>query len=189
LGSAELSVRAAVQAVYPDLAPTKGDSIEPKRAVIGLAPGQSFERAPCCQPLPGERIVGLTQRGKGVVVHSIDCPTLAAYEDQPDRWLDLHWHSGSHPAAYTVTLDLTIGNDAGVLGRICTLIGEQKANISDMKFVDRKPDFYRLLIGVDLRDAEHLHSVVTALAAESDVAAISRRRDSFAGQSQGNAAE
>ncbi|WP_116597971.1 RelA/SpoT family protein [Primorskyibacter marinus] len=189
LGSAELSVRAVVQAVYPDLAPKEGESIEPKRAVIGLAPGQSFERAPCCQPLPGERIVGLTQRGKGVVVHSIDCPTLASYEDQPDRWLDLHWHSGSHPAAYSATLELTIGNDAGVLGRICTLIGEQKANISDMQFVDRKPDFYRLLIGVDLRDAEHLHSVVTALAAESDVAAISRRRETALSIAQDSAAE
>jgi guanosine-3',5'-bis(diphosphate) 3'-pyrophosphohydrolase len=56
-----------------------------------------------------------------------------------------------------VTLDVTITNDAGVLGRICTLIGEQKANISDLHFMDRKPDFYRLLIDVDLRDAEHLH--------------------------------
>jgi GTP pyrophosphokinase/guanosine-3',5'-bis(diphosphate) 3'-pyrophosphohydrolase len=43
--------------------------------------------------------------------------------------------------------------------------------------VDRKPDFYRLLIGVDLRDAEHLHSVVSALEAESDVAAVDRFRD------------
>ena len=123
------------------------------------------------------------------MVHAIDCPTLAAYEDQPDRWLDLHWHSGNHPAIYTVTLDLTIGNDAGVLGRICTLIGEQKANISDMEFVDRKPDFYRLLVGVELRDAEHLHSVVSALAAESDVAAISRRREPALGNVPDNVAE
>jgi GTP pyrophosphokinase/guanosine-3',5'-bis(diphosphate) 3'-pyrophosphohydrolase len=57
------------------------------------------------------------------------------------------------------------------------LIGEQKANISDLEFVDRKPDFYRLHIDVDLRDAEHLHSLVTALEAESDVAEVSRVRD------------
>jgi GTP pyrophosphokinase/guanosine-3',5'-bis(diphosphate) 3'-pyrophosphohydrolase len=112
-----------------------------------------------------------------VVVHAIDCEALTAYEDQPERWLDLHWHAGKHPAIYTASLDVTIGNDAGVLGRICTLIGEQKANISDLEFVDRKPDFYRLLIGVDLRDAEHLHSLVTALEAESDVAAVARFRD------------
>ena len=144
----------------------------PSAPVIGLSEGQSFERAKCCQPLPGERIVGITFRGKGVVVHAIDCDRLGAYEDQPERWLDLHWHAGKHPAVYPVTLDVTIGNDAGVLGRICTLIGEQKANISDLTFVDRKPDFFRLLIDVDMRDAEHLHRVTAVLEAESDVAAI-----------------
>ncbi|WP_371039128.1 bifunctional (p)ppGpp synthetase/guanosine-3',5'-bis(diphosphate) 3'-pyrophosphohydrolase [Rhodosalinus sp. FB01] len=177
MGSAELTAQEVVRAVYPDLAPKDVAQIDTSRAVIGLDPGQNFERAPCCQPLPGERIVGITWRGRGVVVHAIDCGVLAQFEDQPARWMDLHWQAGSHPPVYTVTLDVTIGNDAGVLGRICTLIGEQKANISDLEFVDRKPDFYRLLIDVDLRDAEHLHSIASALEAESDVAAVERFRD------------
>ncbi|SHH97082.1 RelA/SpoT family protein [Marivita hallyeonensis] len=177
LGSAEMSAREAVAAVYPDLAPKPLDFIETQRAVIGLNQGQAFDRAPCCQPLPGERIVGIAQRGKGVVVHSIDCSALEGFEDQSDRWIDLHWASGNHPPVYSATLELTIGNDAGVLGRICTLIGEQKANISDLNFVDRKPDFYKLLIDIDLSDANHLHSVMSALEAESDVASVVRRRD------------
>jgi guanosine-3',5'-bis(diphosphate) 3'-pyrophosphohydrolase len=85
--------------------------------------------------------------------------------------------AGRHAPVFTVSLDITISNDAGVLGRICTLIGEQKANISDLRFTDRKPDFYRLIIDVDLRDVEHLHMVMTALEAETDVAQISRHRD------------
>ena len=76
-----------------------------------------------------------------------------------------------------MSLELTIGNDAGVLGRICTLIGERKANISDLQFLYRKPDFYRLLMDVDLRNAEHLHSVMSTLDAESSVASVERRRD------------
>ncbi|SEP83230.1 RelA/SpoT family protein [Thalassovita taeanensis] len=177
MGSAELTAREVVHAVYPELTDGGSDAIEMTRAVVGLSPDQKFNMAKCCQPLPGERIVGITYRGKGVVVHAIDCEALTAYEDQPQRWMDLHWHSGKHPPIHTATLDLTIGNDAGVLGRICTLIGEQKANISDLQFLDRKPDFYRLLVDVDLRDAEHLHSVMSALEAESDVAAIRRHRD------------
>ena len=177
LGSAELTARQVLHAVYPDLAPKDAEEVGRDRAVIGLSADQSFERARCCQPLPGERIVGITYRGRGVVVHAIDCETLSAYDDQPERWLDLHWHAGKHPAAYDVTLDITIGNDAGVLGRICTLIGEQKANISDLTFVDRKPDFFRLLVDVELRDAEHLHGVISVLNAESDVAEVERRRD------------
>ncbi len=177
LGSAELTSREVIQAVYPDLAPKDDVQVDTERAVIGLTPGQGFTRARCCQPLPGERIVGIAQRGSGVTVHAIDCEALSELEDQPDRWLDLHWADGTHPAAYDVTLILTIGNDAGVLGRICTLIGERGANISDLEFLDRKPDFYRLLVDIDLSDAEHLHSVISALEAESDVASIERRRD------------
>ncbi|MEL7257659.1 MAG: RelA/SpoT AH/RIS domain-containing protein, partial [Pseudomonadota bacterium] len=186
LGSAELTAQQVLNAVYPDLSPGTGAEVRWDRAVIGLAPDQRFDRAPCCQPLPGERIVGITYRGKGVVVHAIDCETLQSFEEQPERWVDLHWHGGRHPAVYDVTLDVTIGNDAGVLGRICTLIGEQKANISDLTFIDRKPDFYRLMVDVELRDAEHLHGVISVVEAESDVAAVERFRDIALGMSNGS---
>ena len=64
-----------------------------------------------------------------------------------------------------------------MLGHICTLIGQQKANISDLRFIDRKPDFYSLVVEVDLRDVEHLHTLLTALEAETDVAQVERWRD------------
>jgi GTP pyrophosphokinase/guanosine-3',5'-bis(diphosphate) 3'-pyrophosphohydrolase len=177
LGSAELTAREVVTTLYPELAETKGEEIDAARAVVGLEPGQTFRRANCCQPLPGERIVGITYRGKGVMIHAIDCEALADVEDQPKRWVDLHWHEGTHPAVHNVSLDLTIANDAGVLGRICTLIAEQHANISNLLFLDRKPDFYRLIVDVELREAEHLHAVMLALEAESDVASVKRHRD------------
>jgi guanosine-3',5'-bis(diphosphate) 3'-pyrophosphohydrolase len=177
LGSAELTARRVVEALYPELAQTTAPEVDGKRPVIGLGDGEAFRRAPCCQPLPGERMVGITYRGKGVVGHTIDCPALVEFEQQLTRWVDLRWQVGRHAPIHTVSLDLTIPNDSGVLGRICTLIGEQKANISDLKFVDRKPDFYRLIVDVDLRDVEHLHMVMTALEAETDVAQISRYRD------------
>lgn len=177
LGSAEITAREVVRMLYPDLVRHPAEEVDEKRAVVGLSPDQAFTRSPCCQPVPGERIVGIVQRGKGVVVHAIDCPVLARFEDQPDRWLDLRWQEGMHRAVNTVTLDIVISNDPGVLGRICTVIGEQGANISDLRFIDRKPDYYRLLVDVDLRDAEHLHRVMTALEAETPVSSVARHRD------------
>ncbi len=177
LGSAELTARKVVETLYPELAMVAGDEVDSSRAVAGLTADQTFRRAPCCQPVPGERIVGITYRGQGVIIHAIDCPALEEFEEQLNRWVDLHWHSGRHASVNTVSLDVAISNDAGVLGRICTLIGEQKANISDLRFTERKPDFYRLIIDVDLRDVEHLHMVMTALEAETDVAQVSRHRD------------
>jgi GTP diphosphokinase / guanosine-3',5'-bis(diphosphate) 3'-diphosphatase len=177
LGSAEVTARRVVETLYPELSMATAEEVDAQLAVVGLTADQSFRRAPCCQPVPGERIVGITYRGQGVIIHAIDCPALEEFEEQPARWVDLHWHSGRHAPRHTVSLDVTISNDAGVLGRICTLIGEQKANISDLRFTDRKPDFYRLIIDVDLRDVEHLHMVMTALEAETDVAQIARHRD------------
>ncbi|WP_120502082.1 bifunctional (p)ppGpp synthetase/guanosine-3',5'-bis(diphosphate) 3'-pyrophosphohydrolase [Roseovarius sp. EL26] len=177
MGSAELTAHQVLSSVYPDLAPVDGAEVRLDRAVIGLGADQSFKRASCCQPLPGERIVGITYRGRGVLVHAIDCEDLSNYEEQPERWLDLHWHAGTHPPVYDVSIDVTIGNDAGVLGRVCTLIGEQKANIANLAFLDRKTDFHRVLIDVEIRDAEHLHSVMSTLDAESHVAAVERHRD------------
>ena len=176
IGSAEMSAQELIRALYPDLTPAE-EEIDATRAVAGLEADQEFTRAPCCDPLPGERIVGITYRGKGVVIHAIDCPVLADFEAQPERWVDLRWREGRHPPVYSSRLGLTIRHDAGVLGRICTLIGAQGANISDLEFLDRKPDFYRLRIDVELRDREHLHALLTALDAEPDVAQVARIRD------------
>lgn len=177
LGAAEITGREVVRGIYPELAEKSGDEIEATRAVVGLDADQDHRRAKCCQPVPGERILGITYRGHGVVVHAMDCAALADYEDQPERWIDLQWQDGTHRSVNTVTFDATISNDAGVLGRICTLIGEQDANISDLTFIDRKPDYFRLLIDIDLRDQIHLHRVRTALNAESNVSSLERYRD------------
>jgi len=142
LGSAEVSAREVVRSIYPELIEKHGDEIDAGRAVIGLDADQTHKRAACCQPVPGERIVGITYRGHGVVVHAIDCDALADFEDMPERWVDLHWQEGNHRAINTVTFDVSISND-----------------------------------DADLRDADHLHRVTTALEADSSVSSISRLRD------------
>ena len=177
LGSAELTARRVVSTLILNYLWRILSLADNMRPILGLAPDQIVNRPKCCQAVPGERIVGITYRGKGVVVHTIDCPALQEFEQQPNRWIDLNWEPGRHAPVHTVTLEITIANDAGVLGRICTLIGVQKSNISNLVFADRKPDFYRLLIDVDLRDVEHLHTVMTVLEAEIDVAHIGRYRD------------
>ena len=176
LGNAELQARDVVQSVYANLTADEEPEVDSRRAVIGLEPGQSFSRSSCCQALPGERIIGIVSEGHGVSVHAIDCNSLIKFENSPELWLDLHWHSGKHAAVYPVSFDVTISNDAGVLGRVCTLIGETQGNICDLEFIERNPDFYRLTMNVELRDIEHLHALTTVLEAEVQVAALKRLR-------------
>ena len=178
LGSAELTGAQVIEVLYPELLRKNSvDEIEPSKAIIGLMSDQSAQRSVCCEPLPGERIVGILTKGRGVMIHTIDCDNLAAYDQVQDRWIDLHWSEGNHQALNEVLINITIGNDAGVLGRICTLIGEQNANISDMRFEEKQPDFYKIAVSIEVRDVKHLHNVVTSLNADTDVAEVTRHRD------------
>lgn len=179
LGAAEMTGKDLVSTLYPELLresdlPRAKDGTAP--VVIGLGSGQEARPAPCCDPIPGERIVGIAVRGKGVMIHAIDCAQLASFEDAPDRWIDLRWAEGHSRAAHGVRINVAMANDAGVLGRICTLIGEHRANITNIVFTDRKPDFFRILIDVEVRDMEHLTHILTAIDADSDVAQVSRYR-------------
>ena len=178
IGASETTAADVARTLWPELAGARAKvDVDPRDAIVGLDPNALYDRAPCCLPLPGERIVGITNRGHGVVVHAIDCPHMVEFEDQPERWVDLSWSPGQHAAAHAVTLAMAISNDTGVLGRICTLIGEQNANISDLRFVDRKPDFFRLYMDVEVRDLGHLRAVTMAVETDSDVAEVSRHRD------------
>lgn len=179
LGAAEMTGRDLVATLYPELlreADRPATGTPDEQTVVGLGSGQEARPAPCCMPVPGERIVGITERGKGVTIHAIDCGKLAAYEDEPERWLDLRWTGVGSRAEHETEIEITMANDAGVLGRICTLIGEQRANITDIAFTDRKPDFYRTLIDIEVRDIEHLTNVLTAIDADQDVAGVRRYR-------------
>ena len=177
IGATEISARDVAAALYPELVRDRDQEEGVRRAVIGLPAGAEVNRAQCCQPVPGERIVGVPYKGRGPILHAITCPTLADLDAMANDWIDVHWTEGRHAAVHNVTINITMCNDKGVLGRICTLIGEQNANISDLHFIDRKPDFFRLLVDVEVRDAEHLFAVMMAVEADSDVAMLERFRD------------
>ncbi|RED14179.1 RelA/SpoT family protein [Pontivivens insulae] len=180
LGAAEVTGNQIVQALYPELLSLEelGPNTTRKDGVIGLTQGQSAQAAPCCKPLPGERIIGITWRGRGVQVHAIDCPELVAFDESPDRWVDLRWGAGESLGNHTADLVTTMANDAGVLGRLCSLIGEHHANISDICIEDPKPDFYVVRLSVDVRDVTHLSRIMTAIEADSAVTEVVRERRS-----------
>jgi GTP pyrophosphokinase/guanosine-3',5'-bis(diphosphate) 3'-pyrophosphohydrolase len=181
LGAAELTGKELVASLYPELLRDTGQPRVADRTapvVIGLGSGQEARPAPCCNPIPGERIVGIAVRGKGVMIHAIDCAELVGFEDEPDRWVDLRWAESGASRNHVARIEITLANDAGVLGRICTLIGEQRANITDIAFTERKPDFYRTVVDIEVRDMEHLSNVMTAIDADSDVAQVRRFRQS-----------
>ncbi len=179
LGSTEVTGTDLCMALYPELLKNQETELSPT-SVIGLEPDQTRMPARCCQPLPGERIIGISSHGVGVKIHAIDCEALVNYEDQPERWIDLRWTEGTSRPEHDTTLEIIMANATGVLGRICTLIGEHNVNISNINFLDKKPDFFRVKFDLQVRDLEHLLRIQTAIEADSDITDVTRLRDASA---------
>ena len=178
LGAAEITSRELIANLYPNLisADTAPFFIDENINFVGLPKGQSAVAAECCQPVPGERIVGVTLKGKGIDIHAIDCDTLEDFDGKSINWIDLSWPMEEIKLAYPSTLVITMVNGAGVLGRICTLVGDMGANIIDMVFLERKPDFYRIRIEIHVSDKQHLLNIITSIEADTDIAEILRFR-------------
>ena len=147
-----------------------------KVAINGLIPGMAVHYAGCCHPLPGDRIVGIVSTGKGVTIHTIDCDTLAQFADEPQRWLDLSWGDNRGDEPFVGRLHAIIDNTPGSLGDICTLIGKQSGNISNMKFVHRSADLFEVLVDIEVEDLKHLANIMAALRASPSVSAVDRAR-------------
>ena len=179
IGAAEITGQDLISSLYPNFMNMENIpfSLNDKIHFVGLPKGQSAISAPCCQPVPDERIVGITVKGKGIYIHRIDCDVLEAFDKKTSNWLDLQWPRGDTKVAYTSSISVTMVNGAGVLGRICTLVGDMGANITDMNFLERKPDFYRIKIEINVIDVEHLLNIMTSLEADTDIAEIKRFRD------------
>jgi GTP pyrophosphokinase len=178
IGAGEVTGRRTVETVYP---PQGGEAPEPRvepdaPTVRGVRKGVATRFGACCRPIPGDRIVGI-QDGAGVVVHAIDCPTLEGHEDELDRWLDLRWDEDAASfATHVARISLTLSNEPGALARICGLIAEQRANIDNLTTAERTPDFFRMLLDVEVRDVKHLSGILTALEAQPIVSAAARVR-------------
>ena len=126
-----------------------------------------------CLPIPGDPIWELRKK-KGVVVHVLTANIT--FLCKLNLWLEVRWPPGSNKPVHSTSIEVTMVNSVGVLGRICTLIGEQGANISDLTFVMRKPDFYQTVFELTVRDLKHLHNIITSIQVDMDVSEASRYR-------------
>ncbi len=151
-----------------------GDSGIPVR---GLIPGMAVHLAECCNPLPGERIVGIVTTGKGATIHTIDCDTLESFGDTPERWLDLAWEADAEEKGVHVgRLNLVVANETGSLSKLTTAIAKNNGNISNLKITNRSLDFFEMLVDVEVKDVRHLGNIVAALRAVTSVSSVERER-------------
>jgi GTP pyrophosphokinase/guanosine-3',5'-bis(diphosphate) 3'-pyrophosphohydrolase len=190
IGRGRIAPADVLDAVFPGLkasvraAATAQRRIEDGKAArlfvrgSGLTPGVSLHFASCCSPVPGDRIVGIQQDdAAGLTVHTIDCPTLARYEDREELWRDLQWTPEAERGAVArARLTATIRNAPGVLGQACTIIGEVGGNIVNLRMHHRQRDFFDVDFDIDVKDAKHLTHIAAALRSCPEVEQVDRAR-------------
>jgi GTP pyrophosphokinase len=192
VGAGYVTARTVVETVYPELRRPKSfvekvvplarlrnyrakKDPEPALPIRGLIPGMAMHFAGCCHPLPGDRIVGIVTTGKGVTIHTIDCESLEAFSDMPERWIDVAWEAASDQAAHHVgRIHLTVLNEPGTLGSLTTAIGRNEGNITNLKITNRSLQFFDMLIDIEVRDVRHLTNIIAALRATPSVNSVDR---------------
>ena len=145
--------------------------------IRGLIPGMAVHFAICCHPLPGDRIVGIVTKGRGVTIHTIDCESLEDFADMPERWLDVAWDADAVEPEFRVgRLLVTVTNEPGSLGACSTVIAKNRGNISNLKIVNRAVQFFDLAIDIEVQDLKHLTNIIGALRASPAIIAVERAR-------------
>ncbi|MCK5295767.1 MAG: bifunctional (p)ppGpp synthetase/guanosine-3',5'-bis(diphosphate) 3'-pyrophosphohydrolase [Alphaproteobacteria bacterium] len=154
----------------------KSKSEESSIHINGLIPGMALHFAGCCHPLPGDRIVGIVTTGKGVTVHTIDCPTLEKFSSEPERWLDISWGDEVENMTHIARIRVELLNEQGALAELSTVIAKNVANITNLNIVSRSINFYELLVDIEVQDVRHLSNTVAALRACPLVNSVERTR-------------
>ena len=179
IGSGEITGLSVIKKIYPEynyIPVSKFNSNNQNPIKLkGLTAGMSYHLAGCCSPLKGDSIVGIVTAGIGVAVHTLDCDTLSSYQDAPDRWLNISWDNQNNlDTISNARIEVVLFNKPGSLGKVTTVIAKNNGNISNILFSVRKPDFFEIIIDIEVRDANHLQNIIAALRMEKEVSSLER---------------
>ncbi len=195
VGNGNVSPKDVVQAAYPELrqAPRtprmpmplpKGGRIGTGGGmpISGLVPGMAIQYAGCCHPVPGDRITGIVATGKGVTIHTRECPTLASFSATPERFIDVDWDLNALPEGkgkgegHTGRISVIADNDTRAIANVTNAIAKQDGDVANLKIINRQADFFEMVVDVEVRDLRQLINVIASLRAAPGVHQVERAR-------------
>jgi GTP diphosphokinase / guanosine-3',5'-bis(diphosphate) 3'-diphosphatase len=131
-------------------------------------------RARCCNPIRGEKIVGYITRGKGVSVHSANCPNVINFQYDPERRIDVEWDKGTDVAPYTVRLTMEVENRKGMLAELSSRIADINTNIVTLEATTGADPHARIDMTVEIQDLKHLEKVMKSIRGVDGVIGVER---------------
>lgn len=169
---------ATAQVVGRLVAPTSaGTSIQPDPVSVskvvgtrGVEPGVQvkggrdllMQLSRCCNPVPGDKILGYITRGRGLTIHSVDCPNLEALDYDRERLVVVEWDTATS-SQHAVKIAVIAEDRTGVLANVSSAIAECDANISRAEIMTREDRKAELDFVVEIADTSHLNRVLKAV--------------------------
>jgi guanosine-3',5'-bis(diphosphate) 3'-pyrophosphohydrolase len=127
----------------------------------------------CCQPVPGDKVIGYITRGRGISIHRIDCPNILQLRDHPERRVDIQW-DGDGSDRFFVRLVMEGTDRRGLMAEVASAISGTNTNIqsAEMKADDRgmKGEFV-----VEVENLTHLNRVISSVKRIKGVVKVERR--------------
>lgn len=125
--------------------------------------------------VPGDRIVGIVTPGQGITIYPIQSSALVAFDDQPDRWIDVRWDiEEGMKERFPARVSITALNEPGSLAEIAYVVSTNEANIHKLEMANTRPDFTEMLFELEVWDLKHLNRLISQIKEKSCVSAVKR---------------
>jgi GTP pyrophosphokinase len=155
--------------------PGAGDKSGPAIPIRGLRGDLPVSFAPNGGAVPGDRIVGILNPGKGITIYPIQSPALTDFDDHPEWWLDVRWDvDAARGERFPVQIRVTSINEPGSLADITGIIGSHDSNIENLTMISNSPDFHDILFDLAVFDLKHLTGILRDLRTRPVVSSVER---------------
>lgn len=128
----------------------------------------------CCNPVPGDEIIGFITKGRGVSVHRCDCPNVAS-SDQENRLISVEWvQGGSTRKEYNVDIEVLGYDRHGLLNEVLQTVSGTKTNITAINGRTDRNKMATIMVTISIHNISHLHKVVDKIKQIPDIYAVHR---------------
>jgi GTP diphosphokinase / guanosine-3',5'-bis(diphosphate) 3'-diphosphatase len=143
--------------------------------IRGLNRDLPIRFAPEGGAVPGDRIVGIITPGEGITLYPIQSTGLAAFDNEPDRWVDVRWDiEAVSTQRFPARLHLQSINEPGSLAQIAQVIADHDGNIDNIAMKRRTPDFTDVTIDLSVWDLKHLNGIIAEMRGKRVVSQVTR---------------
>ena len=163
-----------------ELKPKRSKSKGSHGVLVKGESGLMVRLARCCNPVPGDMIVGYITRGRGVSVHRADCPNISSEPDEFERMIEVEWDIGIDDL-YKVTIEITAMDRPGMLTDIMMILAEHKINASTVNAKTFKDKHALISLCIDTKNIAQLENIMAKMKRVRDVFEVHRASSAMGG--------